>query len=165
MQEEDQPKEIQIAPGVYITDYRASSSSPASNPASQSSEVFAEVQISPGIYMIDYRHPTHISPDRLSSSQISQGPLTADQYIQELQRRNLMSEDFLRSEYERIQLSICKLEESNSLLSQESDPECQQAIAENLQVISTSQEKLRRLEQFLPPIPDSNIGNSNGIYL
>lgn len=158
----EEPKEVQLAPGVYMTDYRSSSTPPSTPPSSQ--EVFTEVQIKPGIYMIDYRHPTSLSPDRLSS-QVPIGPLTPEQYIQELQRKNLMSEDFLRSEYERIQLSISKLEESNLILAQDPDPEMQQALLENQQIIATSQEKLRRLREFLPGFSDQNERHEDGIYL
>jgi hypothetical protein len=158
----DHPKEVQLAPGVYMTDYRSSSSPQSTEGSSQ--EVFTEIQLKPGIYMIDYRHPTHLSPDRLSSH-VSSGPLTADQYIQELQRMNLMSEDFLRSEYERIQLSISKLEESNLILAQDPDPEMQEALVENQQIIATSQEKLRRLQEFLPGFSDQNQRHEDGIYL
>lgn len=158
----DKSKEVQLAPGVYITDYRTSSSPQSAQTSSQ--EVFTEVQIMPGVYMIDYRHPTHLSPDRLSSL-VSFGPLTPDQYIQELQRKNLMSEDFLRSEYERIQLSISKLEESNTILAQDPDPEMQQALVENQQIIASSNEKLRRLREFLPGFSDQNQRHEEGIYL
>lgn len=85
-----------------------------------------EYQLAPGIYISNIEKQTI---DQFSFAK------TADQYIEELISKGMLNEQILAAELERLTLSQEKLEESNAILQEEEDEECQLAYRENLDVM------------------------------
>ncbi|CAG9313814.1 unnamed protein product [Blepharisma stoltei] len=108
-----------------------------------------EIELFPGIYVTDYRRKQPEEPK----------PLSPDEYIQSLITNNMLDEEILRAEIEKIELTIKQLEKSNEILINDPDEICQEAYRENVGILEKYRDMLERVKKL------AGVREQPGVYI